>query len=140
MNVVIDASVALKWFLLHRPEEQDLASAGALALAVERGKVRLFAPPHWHLEVLGVLARNAPAVLEEALVELSGLRANTIDTYDVCLAAANMSADLKLHIFDTMYHAVAISCGATLITADEAYFVKARKLGHVCLLSNFELA
>lgn len=113
--------------------------AGTLALAAEVGKVHLFAPPHWRLEVLGVLSRNAPSVVEEALLELSGLGAKTIDTYGVYLAAATMAADIKQHIFDTLYHAVAISCSATLVTADEAYFMKARALGNISLLSNFEL-
>lgn len=39
-----------------------------------------------------------------------------------------------------MYHAVAIDCDAMLVTADEAYFGKARKLGHIMLLSNFKLS
>jgi predicted nucleic acid-binding protein len=139
LNLVIDASVTLKWFLLHHHDEQDLDKAGALAMAAEEGKVHLFAPLHWRLEVLGVLSRNAPSVVEEALLELSGLNAKTIDTHSVYLAAATMAADLKQHMFDTMYHAVAISCSATLVTADEAYFTKARALGHISLLSNFEL-
>jgi predicted nucleic acid-binding protein len=140
LNIVVDASVALKWFLLHRPDEQDLSKAGALALAAEQGKIRLFAPPHWRLEVLGVLSRNAPTVVEEALIELSGLGASIVDEFDICLEAANMSAQFNQHIFDTMYHAVAISCSATLVTANEAYFVKTRSRGHIALLSDFELA
>ncbi len=36
-----------------------------------------------------------------------------------------------------MYHAAALLSDATLITADDAYFAKAYRLGNIKLLTNF---
>jgi hypothetical protein len=45
---------------------------------------------------------------------------------------------LKHHLFDTLYHAVALqTSGATFITADAAYYRKAQGLGRVLLLKDF---
>jgi len=43
------------------------------------------------------------------------------------------------HLFDTLYHAVALEEGATLVTADAAYFAKAKDLGGIELLADFAM-
>jgi predicted nucleic acid-binding protein len=48
-----------------------------------------------------------------------------------------MAIMLDHHLFDTLYHAVALEQGATLITADEAYFAKAKDLGSITRLADF---
>jgi hypothetical protein len=42
-------------------------------------------------------------------------------------------------LFDTLYHAVALEEGATLVTADETYFSKAKGLGGIVSLANFAI-
>jgi predicted nucleic acid-binding protein len=44
---------------------------------------------------------------------------------------------LRQHLFDTLYHAVALETGATLVTADERYYETARGEGNITLLSDF---
>lgn len=45
------------------------------------------------------------------------------------------------HLFDTLYHAVALETeGAVLVTADERYYSKARRVGGVRLLREWEKA
>jgi predicted nucleic acid-binding protein len=51
--------------------------------------------------------------------------------------AAELSAKLDHHLFDALYHAVALEEGATLITADEAYFARAKDLGSIMRLADF---
>ena len=51
--------------------------------------------------------------------------------------AAHLSVQLKHHLFDTLYHAVALENDATLVTADDAYFAKAYRLGNIKLLTSF---
>ena len=51
--------------------------------------------------------------------------------------AAEISTALNHHLFDTLYHAVALEEGATLVTADEAYFTKAKGLGAIERLADF---
>ena len=53
--------------------------------------------------------------------------------------AADLSIALNHHLFDTLYHAVALEEGATLVTADAAYFGKAKDLGGVELLADFAI-
>ena len=137
MRLVVDASVALKWFLRGRPNELYLAEAEAVAAAIGRIGTELFAPVHWMAEVIGVLARTEPAVVDDALIFLDDMRPVIIAGVPVLKRAAELSTALNHHLFDTLYHAVALEEGATLVTADEAYFNKAKDLGAARLLREF---
>jgi len=54
--------------------------------------------------------------------------------------AIKLARQLDHHLFDTLYHAVALSIpGAVLITADRRYFVKAQHLGQLVWLADFSL-
>jgi predicted nucleic acid-binding protein len=52
--------------------------------------------------------------------------------------ASQMALDLDHHLFDTLYHALALREQATLITADRRYFKKAADLGLINLLGDFD--
>ncbi|WP_301015650.1 hypothetical protein [Thiothrix sp.] len=41
------------------------------------------------------------------------------------------------HLFDTLYHVVAIESNSLLVTADEKYWQKVKVGGHTELLRNF---
>jgi predicted nucleic acid-binding protein len=56
------------------------------------------------------------------------------------LRASDLSDRLKQHLFDTLYHATALECGATLITADERYISAATAEGHLLRLGDFKSA
>ena len=52
--------------------------------------------------------------------------------------AIELARQLDHHLFDTLYHAVALSIpGAVLITADRRYFAKAQHLGQIAWLADF---
>jgi predicted nucleic acid-binding protein len=51
--------------------------------------------------------------------------------------ACSLSIRLNHHLFDTLYHAVALHLGALLITADEQYFRKAKDIGNIKLLADY---
>ncbi len=137
MKLVVDASVALKWFLTAKPDERDLAQAEAVAAAIERRETELFAPCHWTAEVIAVLARVNPGVVDDALVLLDDMRPTLIHSVAVLRRAAELSVSLDHHLFDTLYHAVALEEGATLVTADDVYFGKAKALGGIQSLADF---
>lgn len=139
MKLVIDASVALKWFLRTTPAETDLAAAESVAATLERSETELFAPVHWRAEIIAVVARVDPALIDEALLVLEDMRATVIDGVPVLRRAAELSVALGHHLFDTLYHAVALETGATLVTADEAYFNKAKDAGAIQRLATFTL-
>ena len=139
MNLVVDASVALKWIMTERPDEQNVAEALAVAEIIERGGVQLFSPPHWIAEVLSVLVRLDPAAVESAVLTLTEMNPVVRDGELTLRRAADIAVAQRCHLFDTIYHAVALETGATLVTADERYFEKAKGLGSISLLNTFKI-
>jgi predicted nucleic acid-binding protein len=139
VRLVVDASVAVKWFLKERPDEPHLAQAEAVAAAIELSGTVLLAPAHWILEIIAVLARTDPGAVDDALLFLDDMKPTTIQGVPVLKRAADLSISLEHHLFDTLYHAVALEEGATLVTADETYFEKAKQLGGIGLLADFAI-
>jgi predicted nucleic acid-binding protein len=139
MKLVVDASVALKWFLADKSGEEHLAQAEAVATAIEHGETEFFAPLHWTAEIIGVLARIEPGAVDDTLLVLDDMKPTLIDGVPVLRRAADLAITLDHHLFDTLYHAVALETGATLVTADDTYFNKARDLGSIQRLADFVL-
>lgn len=139
MKLVVDASVALKWYLAFRPNEQHIQEAAAVGEAILTGYAELIAPSHWSLEVIAVLARTEPHLVDQALLELESMRPKIIAQPHVVKRAAQLSVQLNHHLFDTLYHAVALETGAALVTADLSYFEKAKALGSITLLADFAI-
>jgi predicted nucleic acid-binding protein len=139
MKLVVDASVAIKWFLAARPDEDHLAQAEAVAAAIEDSQTELFAPSHWIAEIIGVLARIEPGIVDDALLVLDDMKPTLIDGVSTVRRAADISIQFNHHLFDTLYHAVAIETSAILVTADDAYFNKAKTLGEIQQLRDFAL-
>jgi predicted nucleic acid-binding protein len=140
VRLVIDASVAIKWFFHNKPGEQDTKQALAVLDALRSGQASAIQPPHWLVEAMSVLARDAPPFAEEALEVLEALMLPVSTDARVYRLGASLSHHLKHHLFDTMYHAAALEYGATLVTADDAYFGKAFRLGNIQLLTNFKVS
>jgi predicted nucleic acid-binding protein len=53
--------------------------------------------------------------------------------------AVQLAIELKQHVFDTLYHAVALETpNAILVTADDRYLRAARRNGHIMDLRDWE--
>ena len=141
MILVIDASVAIKWFLFARQDEQNTDLAlGVLERAV-LGSVELLVPPHFIAEVAAVLARLKPDDAESDLLDLLDIPMRTIASPEIYATALRLSLRYEHHIFDTLYHAVALDRDdAQVITADARYYKKAKTEGQITLLENLSLA
>ncbi len=138
MKLVLDASVVLKWFFAHRLEEADIGTAAAILRATVSGHHTLLAPPHFMAEVCAVLAREDPGSMLHNLRDLLDLDIPVHDGPEVYTRALQISQQLNHHLFDTLYHAVALeNVGAVLVTADERYFRVAERLGQVVLLARW---
>ena len=134
--LVVDASVAVKWFIPQEPEEDDVPAALDLLQAYGDDKISLYQPPIWHAEVLAVLARVVPDSAERHAWRLLSLDHETADSPAVFLKAVQTSVTLDHHLFDTIYHAAALSHpNAVLITSDVRYLKKAAPLGRILSLS-----
>jgi predicted nucleic acid-binding protein len=140
VRLVIDASVTLKWFFHDRPGEDDCGKALDILLALEANETEAMQPPHWLAEVLGVVARETPHLVDKTLTTLAHLGLPVIDDEDVFRRAARLSIAYDHHLFDTLYHALALECGAVCVTADARYFAKTRQVGHIALLAEFDPA
>ena len=138
MNVVVDASAALKWFFRSRNDEADLDIALDLLRRVADGSVTLLQPPHFLAEMSAVLSREVPAMAQVALGDLLDVEMQRIETDAVYARAVELSLRFQHHLFDTLYHAVALeSQDALLVTADARYWRKARTAGCIVQLADF---
>ncbi len=77
--------------------------------------------------------------MDDALLFLDDMRPITVGGMQALKRAADMSVALNHHLFDTLYHAVALEEGATLVTADEVYLGKAQGLGGISSLADFSV-
>jgi len=138
LNVVVDASVIVKWILPASRREEDLLQALILLEDVRLGRVVPCQPPHWLAEVTAVLARLDAENVEAALDLLTDMGFPVIESRVIFKRASRIACELNHHLFDTLYHALALETGLTLISADEAYFLKARRLGGIMRLASWQ--
>ena len=138
MTYVLDASVIVKWLLQDPQRESDSDAAARLLETVVTGTESVLQPPHWLVEVGAVLARASPDTAPQDLLMLSALELPAADDPRVLRHACEMAIDLKQHLFDTLYHAVALEePDMVLITADERYFRAARSAGRIARLKDW---
>ena len=138
MNWVIDASVALKWFLRFRAEEDHVPQAIALLEQTLSGVAEAVQPPHFYVEMAAVLAREKPDTAREDMNDLLQLDFRVAEGPELYALAIDLSRRYGHHLFDTLYHALALlHPEAVLVTADRRYFAKAQKEGRIVLLGDF---
>ena len=138
MNWVIDASVALKWFLRFRAEEDHVSQAIALLERTLSRAEEVIQPPHFTAEMAAVLARVKPDTAREDMEDLWQLDFRVAEGPELYILAIDLSRRYGHHLFDTLYHALALlHPGTVLVTADRRYFVKAQREGSIMLLENF---
>jgi predicted nucleic acid-binding protein len=137
LKLVVDASVAVKWFFPDAVVEADADKAADLLRSIRDGRVDLVQPPHWFAEVIAVIARLRPDVAVEAIDLLDSMELQTIGDAAIYKRAAQLGLRLDQHLLDTLYHAVAMEEDAVLLTADERYLRKARALGRIMRLNDW---
>jgi len=141
INAVADASVAVKWFLPPTEAERDHDRAATLLQGVKAGQIVLREPPHWIAEVAAVLSRLVPTTAHREIEDLYAMRIAVVETAELYTTASRLAVSLDQHMFDTLYHAVALLVPeCTLVTADERYYAKARRTGSIALLRDFDAA
>lgn len=125
MTLVIDASVIIKWLFQDPERETDTEQATALVAALARGDLAVVQPPHWLIEVAAVMVRETPERAQRDIALLEAMALPLRGDASVLTRACTLSIDLEHHLFDTLYHAVALESEACLITADDRYHRKA---------------
>lgn len=139
MNVVADASVIVKWLLRDPEREADTERATRLMGTIIRGEQPVLQPVHWVTEVAAVLARESADTATEDVAMLCALELPIADEAIILPRASELAIELKQHVFDTYYHAVALDTPQTvLVTADERYLRAARPKGRIIHLREWE--
>jgi predicted nucleic acid-binding protein len=140
MKLTVDASVAVKWFFADAEDERDTALAVDLLKAIRADKHQLLQPVHWLIEVYAVVVRrSSPEAASHALKILHALEFEIIDDEIFQAKAGLLSQRYDHHLFDTLYHAVALERDSLLVTTDERYWNKAKPEGRIVLLKDFNI-
>jgi len=139
VRVVLDASVAIKWVIRDPLAEPNVDRAIAILRAIRARTIDMVEPPHWTAEIVAVIARARPQRVAFVLGMLAALPFSETTAFSCYRRAADIAIRLNHHLFDTLYHAVALEEGATLVTADEVYLTKARGLGGLVSLADFSV-
>ena len=138
--LVVDASVAVRWFVSVKPDEEHADRALWILEQTVGSAARMIQPPHFIAEVAAVLARLKPAGVQDDLFDLLHLEHQTLATPETYATAVALGIRHQHHVFDTLYHAVALRTpSATLVTSDARYFATARTEGSIALLSEFSV-
>ncbi|HLX09517.1 MAG TPA: type II toxin-antitoxin system VapC family toxin [Thermoanaerobaculia bacterium] len=135
MRVVIDASVAMKWILRDAVREAQTGAALSLLRCIQAGSDEAIQPPHWLAEVAAVLARLRPEIAESTVDLLDALELPVAADPAIYRRAVRLAVELDHHLFDTLYHAVALERDAVFVTSDDGYRRKASHLGAVADLA-----
>ncbi len=122
--VVVDASVAAKWFL--PGESEDLAKeAFALLDQYEKNQVQFVVPDLFYAEIAGAiwkavrLGRLTKASGERAFALLKEREFPTIPSLKLLDRAFHIATDHERTVYDCLYVALAVQTRTHLITADE---------------------
>lgn len=134
--LVVDASVAVKWFASE--SESDLDRAVELQRRHRDGLIVLTAPALLYYEVVNALRFSSnlgPGDITQAIQSLFDIDILTIHPEALALRkAALLALDKKLTVYDSVYLAVAEQLQAPLVTADRKFVRNIGEYGMVRLL------
>lgn len=140
MICVVDASVAVKWFAQGdwATREDHLDPALDILGASRHGTVDFYQPPHFLVELAAVLARVTPTTAAESVHDVANMSITWAAPTVAYNRAIALAIQLNHHLFDTLYHALALETpGALFVTADHRYFDKAQHVGQMVWLPDF---
>ena len=140
-KLVLDASVIVKWIFADRADELHSLQALHILQSIKESHVTVVEPPHWLAEVAAVTVRLEPQRARQTVSLLHALELPVMATTELYQKACRLSASLNQHLFDTLYHAVALTePDAMLVTADERYYRRAHRMGRIVRLRDYGLS
>jgi predicted nucleic acid-binding protein len=134
MDVVLDASVAMRWLLPSESENDQKYAHAVLNALVDK---QVVVPHLWHLEVASVLlaaekrgdisvaiSESFISQLHKLPVSIDGCTAN-----QACARTLTLARNYSLSTYDAAYLELAIREGLPLSTLDKALRKACRKVG-----------
>ena len=134
--VVPDTSVLLKW-VLESEDEEDRGRALELREAWLSGRCTIVLPSLWFFEVGNILGMKQPAIAPQLMEILTGYRIEEEVPAAIYEKAFELMKKFKVTFYDAAYHAVAINRSGMMLTADDTYFRKTSRAGHVSVLASW---
>lgn len=133
---VADASVLFKWLT---KEKEYLEQALMFKEDFIRKKFNIIVPTYCFSELCNAIYLKHPNLAMQfySYLLLSGIKEYHLNLNLVNIAFQLMGQYPCISFYDAFYHALAINKGVTFITADEKYYKKTRKAGHVMLLKDY---
>lgn len=130
--IFVDACVILKWLI----GEEDSDAALDYYNSFYQKEIRLAVPTLCYYEVLNALGVKHKSIALPSFNHLLNLKLEEyiIDLSLVSAALEIMNKIPKIAFYDAIYHALAILHKGVFLTADKAYYEKAKKLKHIQLL------
>jgi predicted nucleic acid-binding protein len=122
--LVVDASVAAKWFLPAKNEPLSKEAFELLRRYVQ-GEIRFVVPDLFWAEIGNILwkavrgARCSKATAELALASLQERKLPTVSSADLLELAFRIATAFDRTLYDSLYVALAVHSKTQLVTADE---------------------
>ena len=135
----IDTSIIVKWIFPESKNESHTSQALMILKALQNNLIQVIQPCHWLAETLAVVLRLEPKIAGETIDILNAMELPACETTEIYQVAAHLADKYNHHLFDTLYHAVALNHNATLITADAKYYRKVKQEGSIISLEDFIL-
>ncbi len=122
--IVLDASVAVKWFL---PSDQESLTTEAFALAqqYQAGEIDFAVPDLFWVEVTNFFwkaTRQGRCTLETAKSAVESFKTKefpTVKSLDLVESALHIALAFQRSVYDSVYIALAVTLNTYLATADE---------------------
>ena len=141
-RLVVDASVAVKWYLL---DEDYADQAGALLSQFRQGAIKLAAPTHIRYEVASAITvatrgRAPRLTLEQgrrAIEEFLALDLETTGDAKIVRLAYDLVHEYDCAFYDALYLALAQEMGVPFITADGRLYRRVRAIPTVLWIGDF---
>jgi predicted nucleic acid-binding protein len=139
---VLDASVAVKWFLLS-PEETLTREALGLLHDFENGRIQLVVPDLFWAEIGNVFwkavrnKRLRAGAAAEAIQTVRDLNLSTVSSAALLEDAFTIALESGHAVYDCIYVALSSTSGKALLTADEALVSRLSSRFSICWLGSF---
>jgi predicted nucleic acid-binding protein len=122
--IVVDASVAVKWFL---PESGEPLADQAVTLLdrFDRKEIQFVVPDLFHVEIASAIwkavrvGRVSRAFGDQTLALLTQCEFATVPSLNLLDGAFQIASDYGRTVYDSLYVALAVKTQSQLITADE---------------------
>jgi predicted nucleic acid-binding protein len=134
--IVPDTSVLLKW-VLESEEEEDRNRALELRESWLADKCAIVLPALWFFEVGNILGMKEPDLAEQLIGVLVRYAFEEEPAANIYAKTFELMKRFKVTFYDAVYHATAIRHGGIMVTADDTYFRKTSRVGHIEILANW---